>query len=224
MEFLSKLNLATRIVEPEILDSLPADDPAALANRRDLRLYNRLMGTYGWFSRTLQRVSPITHVTEYGPGDGSLAMRLSRNGIINTETTYAGVDWTAQPENWPYRWHRQDIRTFVPDASSHLLVANLILHQFTDPELMQVGQRIQDSPLQYVITNEPSRKRHHLWQVSLSRLLRIHPVTYHDARVSIRAGFRRDELASLLGLDVSDWSINWSETFMGCNRLLCIRK
>jgi hypothetical protein len=72
--------------------------------------------------------------------------------------------------------------------------------------------------------NEPVRKKHHLWQVNLSRVLGIHPVTYHDARVSIRAGFRRDELASLLGLDESAWSINWSETFMGCNRLLCIRK
>jgi hypothetical protein len=224
LEFLPKLSLATRIVEPEILDSLPADDPAALANRRDLRLYNRLMGTYGWFSRTLQRVIPITHVTEYGAGDGSLAFHLLRSGIINTETIYAGVDWTAQPENWPYQWHGQDIREFIPDAASDVLIANLILHQFTDPELKQIGERIQNSSIRYIITNEPTRKRHHLWQVSLSRMLRIHPVTYHDARVSIRAGFRRSELASLLRLAEPDWNIKWSETFMGCNRLVCIRK
>jgi len=45
-----------RILEPEILDSLPPDHPDALHNRRDLRLTNRLAGNFRWFARTLPRL------------------------------------------------------------------------------------------------------------------------------------------------------------------------
>src|SRR5690606_611777 len=42
-----------RVVLPEILDSLPPDDPRAIRSRGDLRRINRLMGSLGWLLRAL---------------------------------------------------------------------------------------------------------------------------------------------------------------------------
>ena len=89
---------------------------------------------------------------------------------------------------------------------------------------MGLGKKLAVSKLSILLINEPVRKNLHIWQVYLSWLLRVHPVSLHDAKVSVQAGFRHLELAELLGLDEQDWEIYNSETFMGANRLVCKRR
>ncbi|MCU0753184.1 MAG: hypothetical protein MUC40_09220 [Akkermansiaceae bacterium] len=48
--------MKSRIVEPEILDHLPHDDPAARRSRLDLRRINFLMGNERWILRVLGRL------------------------------------------------------------------------------------------------------------------------------------------------------------------------
>src|SRR5690606_11470579 len=43
-----------RLVQPEILDSLPHHHPAVAANRRDLFLINRIMGNFRWIGSALK--------------------------------------------------------------------------------------------------------------------------------------------------------------------------
>jgi hypothetical protein len=49
-------------------------------------------------------------------------------------------------------------------------------------------------------------------------------VTRHDMPASIRAGFRKGELAALLGLDRSAWIIEETETLRGSLRFSATRR
>ncbi len=67
-----------RILQAELLDSLPHDHPDALHNRRDLRVINRVMGNYRWFARTLPALlRPGEAALEVGAGDGTLGLQLA---------------------------------------------------------------------------------------------------------------------------------------------------
>ncbi|MFS8137957.1 MAG: hypothetical protein ACMG50_07525, partial [Thermomonas sp.] len=62
-----------RIVEPELLDQLPANDPRAIRSRSDLRRINWLMGTTGLLANALDPLlanRPDAHIIELGAGDG----------------------------------------------------------------------------------------------------------------------------------------------------------
>ena len=214
-----------RSVQPELLDSLSPCDPAARASRRDLRLINRLMGNFRWFAGILRSAPSSQDIIELGAGDGGLGLYLHFHGILRHGAAYTGVDLIARPAGWPapWSWQQRDLLDAQFGAATTLL-ANLILHQFADDELAGIGAAISNSGILTLLLNEPVRRPLHLWQMSLSRLLRFHPVTHHDARTSIRAGFRMDEAARLLRLDRKDWTFTHSETFMGANRIIGYRK
>ena len=71
-----------RRVEPELLDTLPADDPAAQRSRRELRLINAIMGNHRWLEREVRRsIRPGWRVLELGAGDGTFGARLIARGM-----------------------------------------------------------------------------------------------------------------------------------------------
>ncbi len=214
-----------RTVQPEILDGLQVSDPRAVASRRDLQLYNRLMANFRWFADNLQLAGKSAPILEVGAGDGSLAYFLDSN-FPDDKLNYSALDRLGKPENWPteWQWIQSDLIDYTFNGDHGILLANLILHHFEKEDLLELGRRIRSSSIQLILINEPARKRFHFLQVALSRLLGVHPVTLHDARVSIRAGFRGDELAGLLELNPEEWMVSACETFMGANRLICQRK
>jgi hypothetical protein len=76
-----------RVVLPEVLDGLAADDRAAQRSRRDLQRLHRAMGTRATLLRALRALplmgtrsaSPATlRVLELGAGDGSLMLGVAR--------------------------------------------------------------------------------------------------------------------------------------------------
>ena len=215
-----------RTVQPEILDSLPPNDPAAVANRRDLRTYNRIMGNFRWVRKVLSGHPLPGRILELGAGDGSLGGYLLRKGILSPDCRYTGVDLIRRPSDWPdgWEWIQQDLRTLAFPAGARTLIANMILHQFESRELAELGARIQQSGIKRLLLCEPARRARHLYQVQASRLLGVHSVTLHDAAVSIRAGFRGDEIADELKLDRQAWAVRWSEHFFGANRVICERR
>ncbi len=70
----------TRVVIPEMLDHLPADDPAARRSRRDLRRINFLMGNERWVCATATAFPAAAKfgIMESGAGDGQLYGKLPR--------------------------------------------------------------------------------------------------------------------------------------------------
>jgi len=214
-----------RTVQPELLDSLSPCDPAARASRRDLRRINRLMGNFRWFAGKLRSAPSSQDIIELGAGDGGLGLYLHSRDIPGNGSACTGVDLMPRPADWPapWSWQQGDL-LHAEYGTATTLLANLILHQFTDGDLARIGAAISDSGIRTLLLNEPVRRPLHLWQISLTRLLRFHPVTHHDARTSIRAGFRGDEAVCLLRLDRNEWTFSHTETFMGANRIIGYRK
>lgn len=211
-----------RALRPEILDGLPADDPAARASRRDLWRLNRLLGTPGWFARELSR-APTGQVLELGAGDGQLAAALLRAGCW-TARPYLGLDLQPRPRSFPrdLDWQQADLTRLRDLSGARTVLANLVLHHFEPPVLRHLGEALQNGPRLLLIC-EPLRSR---WHRGLARSflpLLTHPVTQHDAVVSIQAGFRGDELPQLLGLTRPRWEWTVQATWRGAYRLRAVR-
>lgn len=211
--------MTTRIVEPEILDHLPHDDPAALRSRGDLRRINFLMGNERWVLRSLQHFPATARgICELGAGDGALAAKIQRR-FPNSRVT--ACDLAPRPAGLDPAivWRRGDIFQDAPPPGG-VLVANLFLHHFEGGELRRLGKLCEGYDV--LIFNEPNRTR---TAAFLGMLLHpfVNQVTRHDMRASIRAGFRRGEMAVLMGLDDSLWKIRESSPWRGARRVIAWR-
>ncbi|MGJ3241539.1 MAG: class I SAM-dependent methyltransferase [Opitutales bacterium] len=217
-----------RRVEPEILDQLPFDDPVAQRNRRDIARFNSLMGNFRWIRDQLAAAAPLPFrgkILELGAGLGDLALHLRDQGIIDADTDYRGLDICPRPDAWPdtWTWHQEDLLAFErTDGAPDLIVANLILHQFETGDLGGPIGRLCRSATR-IIAAETARRRRHRWQLPLAVLLGMHPVSFHDARVSIQGGFRHNELPQLLGLTGPAWQTDIKHTFLGGYRMTAHR-
>lgn len=214
-----------RIVKPEILDQLDPDDPAALKNRLDLRLFNWLMWNNGWMRRTLTCiVNPEDSVLELGAGVGDFGLYL-HGSQTPPGFGYAGLDRLPRPAQWPvaWAWHQADLVDFHGYADYTVLCGTFILHQFDNAVLQKLFQTILPH-LRALIFCETARRRLHLVQLPLSYLLGINYVSRHDTRVSIEGGFYGQELPELLCLEPDKWMIETTMTFLGAYRLVAVRK
>ncbi|MCH8474666.1 MAG: hypothetical protein LAT55_05495 [Opitutales bacterium] len=214
-----------RIVEDEMLDALPQNDPEAIRNRRDLRLINFLQGNYRWLGRQLRKhLLPGDQGAEWGAGTGDLGVYLKEKVTLPEKIRLDGWDVWARPDKWPkdWGWEQEDL-TKIKAFPYDFLVSNLILHQFEDDTLAHWGSLLNRS-CRLILACEPVRHKLHLWQLELLRPMRLSPVSWHDARVSIRAGFRCDELPQKLGLAPELWDWQIQETFLGAYRFLALRK
>jgi hypothetical protein len=209
-----------RVLEPELLDSLAPDDPAAVRSRRDLLLTNRLMGNHRWLERRLPRlVRPGEQVLELGAGTGELGLRLGARGLA-----VDGIDRWPRPARWPLarRWQQADLRHFAGYGDYPVIVGNLIFHQFGEAELAELGARLR---ARLVVACEPVRRRLSQWLYrTLAPLFGADPVSLHDAQASIAAGFRANELPAALGLTPGRWDCRISTTCLGAYRMVAVRR
>ena len=203
-----------RKLTPEILDALPSTHPGAIRSRRDLRRINRFMGNDDWILRKLS--SKTEQVTEVGAGDGELLKKI--HGLF-PKAHLTAYDLAPGPDGLPeaINWVQGDVFENQNRQHQGTVIANLILHHFTDTQLSRLGQWLQS--FDHIIVNEPLRSR---LPACLSKLAHpfIHPITRHDMRVSIEAGFIHDEIPNALGLDPTGFSIRQSSTWRGSQRML----
>lgn len=206
-----------RRVEPEILDGLAADDPAAQASRSDLRRIHFLMGNERWISSRATGWAEVAArgIVEWGAGGGELLARLARLGPA------MGVDRVARPAGLAAEigWRQADLMEV--EVTGGLLVCNLVLHHFEDAALRELGRRM--SGFERVVAVEPWRSR-----LALGWSAGMHPwvsaVTRHDMPASIWAGFRPGELAAALGLAPERWRIAERVDWRGGLRWVACRR
>lgn len=199
-----------RVVEPELLDALEADDPRAVRSRRDLRLINGLMGNERWIlSQCLEG-----GVVELGAGEGALTRKLAGRHQVT------GLDLQEGPAGLDLPWVAGDLFETLPSVGGDTVVANLILHHFQDADLARLGQLLRGRRRLVVV--EPWRSRLSLLEGGLLWPL-VNGVTRHDMMASIRAGFRKGELPRLLKLG-DDWQWREEVSLLGGIRVLAWRR
>jgi len=208
-----------RVIKPEILDTLPEGHPDAERNRKEIYLLGKLSGNYRHAVKLLKaHHQPGDRILEIGAGTGELGKALTRKSEELTHTLdYTGLDLWNRPPLWPQRWNwwQGDLLDFNGYPDYNVLLGNFILHQFDDNTLRDLFNRIRNN-FRLIIFCETARHLLHVWQLRLAYLLGINYVTRHDAKVSIEAGFKAQELPSLLGLKDGNWSVKDGTTCMGC--------
>lgn len=212
-----------RVLQPELLDTLPPNDPAAIRAREEMLQVNGIMGNHRWIERMVRRHREEGwRITELGAGDGALSLRLVEAGCCKVAALHA-FDLAPRSEPWPAEahWTQGDVMAqALPDTE--IVIANLFLHHFTTDQLRLLGSRL--SPVtRLIIAAEPAR----YWIHSLSgrlfcELAELNHVQRHDMQASIRAGFRGDELREALALDAT-WRTCVSHHPCGAYRFMAWR-
>ncbi|HEX9397373.1 MAG TPA: hypothetical protein VF943_11625 [Burkholderiales bacterium] len=197
-----------RSIQPEALDSLAAGDPRAQRSRRDLRLINILMGNAGSVARALAKeLGDGAGIADLGAGDGTFMLRVARQirprpvrvalslvdraGAISGETTarFRALQWTATPLaadviEWLHR----------APADFEAMTANLFLHHFEPPALRRLLSLVAERTRVFIAC-EPRRSRLALAASRALWIIGCGPETCEDAVISVKAGFRDDELS-----------------------------
>jgi hypothetical protein len=211
-----------RIVLPELLDVLPPQDQSALRSRRDLRRLNAWMGHPRVMARVLQKnlqKQNARHIVELGAGDGHFLLSVA--GRLQGQWPGAKATLVDQLDALDLATHEQfkrlgwNVRADIAEASEWLrqvspdatgaVISNLFFHQFQTGQLAEMLQLAAGSS-RLVVALEPRRS----WLPRLcGRLLWVigcGPVTRHDGRISIRAGFSGGELSALWP-DKKNWEL-----------------
>ncbi len=200
--------MISRELEPELLDHLAPDDPRAIRSRRDLRLINAWMGNARHLARAINSLpKPPRTIVELGTGDGTIMLNLAPHirgpidlylldmqPVVAPETLsrFRALGWTVHI--LPVRL--QDWLQSPNPPHSDLILANLFLHHFTDTELRTLFSQFAKITSAF-ISCDPRRWRPSVFTTHFLWLLACNSVTRHDARISVRAGFRDQELSAL---------------------------
>jgi hypothetical protein len=199
-----------RVVEPELLDHLPPDDPMAIRSRLDLRRLNRLMGHASFVVSRLKRLSSRPErIAEIGAGDGHFALNLARRlgpewrgtEMVLVDRIDIVADETRRRfEDLGWRIHvvQDDALNWLATTvgGGRCVVANLFLHHFDDARLRRLLTAVARAADGF-IASEPRRSPAVLAVSRLCGWIGCNSVTRHDAAASVRAGFLRCEISAL---------------------------
>jgi hypothetical protein len=228
-----------RIIQPELLDTLPVGDPRAVHSRRDLRRVNGWMRHHAYMADALKNAlngHAPGHITELGAGDGNFLLRVAqRLGLFGVPPSGGPNQLKPELQTKPVTATLLDLQKNVsaetlaafaalgwraeivvadvfdrPQISSDVVIANLFLHHFAEARLTEL-LRLISQHTKLFIALEPRRAA---WPLFCSRLLwaiGCNDVTRHDAVVSVRAGFSGTELSALWP-DKQNWRLTEQRT------------
>ena len=217
-----------RIVEPEWLDELPAEDARAIRSRNDLRRINWWMNHVGIMTKCWQKMEAgawAHRVVELGAGDGTFLLQLARRIAPQSHVTKAVlVDRqklvTNETRNEFYKlgWELETVTADVFEwldrkgaDEAAVMLTNLFLHHFPEERLRFLLAQI-SARCRLFAACEPRRSWLALNASRFVGLIGCNEVTRHDAVASVRAGFVDRELSSLWPEKVS-WQ--WEESPSG---------
>ncbi len=216
---------SSRLVVPELLDELAADDPRAQRSRRDLQRVHHVMRSAAILRRLIAKLrlaAPPRRIIELGAGDGTLMLDVARalkSRWSEVELTLLDrVDLLTHATRDSYRrlgWRVTSSCTDVLDwardggadaAPYDLCVAALFLHHFDGPALERLLQGIARRADAFVAC-EPRRDAPSRIAAHCIGLIGANAVTRGDALKSVAAGFRGSEIAAAWGEAGAEWSV-----------------
>ena len=219
--------MLARVLEPETLDHLAPDDPAAIRSRGDLRRVNAFMGARAILVRALGRVLPARQraslrILEIGCGDGMLLLDVARRGgllwgphveltLLDRQPIVSAATIAAYAETgWSASTLTADVLDWADDPIDErrwdVVVTNLFLHHFDEAALTTLlagCARRADA----LVACEPRRSRFALVASHLVVFLGANAVTRRDAVLSVRAGFVDRELDTAWPAAAGPWRL-----------------
>jgi len=226
-----------RVVLPELLDALAAEDLSAQRSRRDLQRVHRAMGTRSTLLRALRalplvRAGPVpsapVRVLELGAGDGSLMLGvarslqgewpavhltlLDRQPLLTAATVadYALAGWTATAEVGDALDWADRARAGClppPDAPRWDLIVANLFLHHFKSAELALLLAAVASSSAHFVACEP-RRAWLAWAGShLVGVLGANAVTREDAVLSVHAGFRDHELRALWPASTPGWNL-----------------
>jgi len=200
------------------------DDPSIVDGRltralRDLRLANRWLGGHGAtmtvLAPYLQAAQRPVRVLDLGTGGADFPIHLVRGAeargaevhVVGLDANPVTVDFARQQvaRRLPSRLHGR-VQVMVGDALAppfapeafDVVTAALFLHHFDDGEAVDVLRQMQTLARDGIVVNDLHRHPLAFYGLRLlSYLLPVSEMFAHDGPLSIRRGFRRDELVRL---------------------------
>jgi hypothetical protein len=169
------------------------------------------MGHVGLVARALRAPRAFPRlVVELGAGDGTMLLNVAKRlGRPQTRVRAVLVDFNPSVSHkttaefralgWDVETQKSDVFEWLlrPDAErADVTIANLFLHHFRDAELSTLLAAASRQTSRFVAC-EPRRSGTALAGASLLVLIGCNPVTRHDAKISVRAGFHDHELSAL---------------------------
>lgn len=183
-----------------LLDFVPGTDHGASKNRRDLRRIDHCLGSPRWWrSVVAPQVDRKLRVLEIGTGPGDFNL-LPTHLVDGLDRSLVG-----RFEGW---------------RDYPVVIGNRAFHHFSDYELRKLGTQLA-AHARIIVSCEPRRARRFQRAFALlGRPLGVSAATRRGVRLSIYAGFRRDELPRALGLDERRWRWSIDETWRGAYRMI----
>jgi len=202
-----------RLVLPEILDQLPANDPGAVQIRRDLKFINSFLPNARFVARSLAShyANEMPKVLlDIGGGDGTFMLRvaqrlaprwqnvkvilLDQQDLVdsNTRDSFAALNWKIEAV-------AADVFDFLAQTKASSLsgiTANLFLHHFQQEQLVHLLGHVARLTSLFVAC-EPRRAKLSLRLSQLAWVIGCNDLSCYDAAASALAGFRSNELSAL---------------------------
>jgi 2-polyprenyl-3-methyl-5-hydroxy-6-metoxy-1,4-benzoquinol methylase len=224
------LSFTKRSKEKELLDrnDIPFED--IRLNMKELDLINSRLGghriTLKGFRSFLsgREKKEKLYITEIGCGGGDNLRMIKNFADINgIEVDLTGVDINPEciqyasslKENKGIRFIKADYIHYTPEHKPDVIFSSLFCHHFTGPELVYMVKWMKEnSGLGFFIND---LHRHPLAYYSIGLLTKLFSKSYlvkHDAPLSVRRGFKKNEWENIFHKASADrFTIEWCWAF-----------
>ena len=205
----------SRATATEFLDRTDCDPALAAASYQFMERVNRRFGGIRTVRRFLETEAAGRHadgslrILDIGSGSCDIPLALSQwaraRGMPMQFTCLEKADHAvgiargklARADDPAVQLLQEDVLTYQPAEPFDCAVASMCFHHFSDAQILTLLHRLRGVVLNSVLINDLRRTR--LASMAARLLLAGTPAgVRHDALLSIRRGFRIDELSALL--------------------------
>lgn len=223
------MDFRQRSDEKEIMDTqkICATDWALFV--KDLSWINHYLINRHSFMKSIESIyqkKDHMHVAEFACGDGSTIYRLAQWAKkMNYDLKFSGFDINCafieyaqqqQHKHLPIQFSVQDVlsETFRKNKFD-IILCNLFCHHLTNEELILFVKQLNQQANVGVMINDLHRHRiAYLGFKIISFLKKFSPMVKHDGLVSIRRGFTKREIISLLEqAGIQNYQVKWCFPF-----------
>jgi 2-polyprenyl-3-methyl-5-hydroxy-6-metoxy-1,4-benzoquinol methylase len=189
---------AERLIKPELLDHAPPEE--ARPNLAELVRINRDFGGHSTIRKTLAAVASNGDkftLLDIGAASGDTARLL--HGLYPrasiTSLDYGLVNLQAAP---PPKLIADAFALPVPSGSFDYVLCSLFLHHFSDEQVVGLLRTFYDVARRALLVCDLERNILSYWFLPVTKwFFGWQRITLHDGPISVRAGFRSNELLAL---------------------------